>query len=360
MDDELALELDDDPLPTGLCAITNHAAATHGASAGSIPAGLRAAALSPCAALAVRRTGQSPPAKQPRLADRAASNVSAAAAPVAADPASVVELDMLAPANAAGLGALQRASARARAAGRSPATGPGQMQQRAPAAMTDTASATQRSAQGRACQPQPSFGRAEAAQPQERRQGLHGPLLVQHTTEGRLPAPGPEFLQGEAAAARASEQESQHERQQQQTQQPQASGPVQARTGQSADVQHSQPSRTQGCSHPQAARLPAGVPPWQGLGPSAPGPAPSMRGRSATRAPAAIQRLAQPQLHRHRPRADAASASAQVRSSVMACTMYPQDTGCLCRAILGSTPAKASPSEALCTIERAAHIAAHS
>ncbi len=336
MDDEFALELDDDPLPTtGLCAITNHAVAKHGASPGSIPAGLCAAAPSPHAASATRCAGQSPPAKQPRLADRTASDGTAAPAPVAAGPADVVDLDMSASANAAGLGALQRAAARARAAGRPPAAGAIQTQQRAPAAMSDTASAAQRSTQGRACQPQPSFGPAEAAQPQERRQGLHGRVLVQHTAEGRLPAPGPEILQSKAAAAPASEQESQHERQQQQqTQQLQASGPVQARTGQSADVQHSRPSRTQGCSQPQAARLPAGVPPWQGLRPSAPGPAPSERDRSATRAPAAVQRLPQPQLHRHRPRADAASASAQVRSFVTACTMYHTDTGCLWHAIL--------------------------
>ncbi len=334
MDDEFALELDDDPLPTGLCAITNHAAAKRGASLGFIPAELRTAAPSPHAASASRRAGQSPPAKQRRLANRTASDISAAPAPVAAGPADTVDLDMSAPANAAGLGALQRAAARAKAAGRSPATGPVQLQQRAPAAMGDTASATQRSTQGRACQPQPSLGPAEAAQPQERRQGLHGRLLVQHTTERRLPAPGPEFLQSKAAAAPASEQESQHERQQQQTQQLQARGAVQARRDQSADFQHSQPSRTQGSSQPQAARLPTGVPPWQGLGPSALDPAPSEGDRSATTVPAAIQRLSQPQLHRHRPRADAASSSAQVRSYVVAGTMYHTDTACLCDAIL--------------------------
>ena len=137
MDDEFALELeDDDPPPAGLYAITNRAPASCGGLAG--PRGSVSHALTAAATAMHRRAGQSPPAKQPRLERSASGNIIAGlphAAEVATESGELVqrshaaaeadpcargcgadpELDMAAPQNAAGLRALQRAAARAKA-----------------------------------------------------------------------------------------------------------------------------------------------------------------------------------------------------------------------------------------------------
>ena len=309
MDDEFALELDDDPLPTGLCAITNHAAPKHGASAVSVPSALCAAALSSHTALKTRHAGQSPPAKQPRLADCTVGDSSAAAASVASVSAEVVDLDMTAPANAAGLGALQRAAARARPAGRSPATGAFQMQQRAPAATRDAVSVAQRGTQQR--HQLPSVDSAQTTQPRERMQEPRGRVPPdRHETEDRLPGVSRRSARAGPGGASPMEQpqpDRQHEQQEKQ-QQVDSSRP---RRDQPAGIRHSQPARADGVGQPHAARLPSGAPLLPAPRTEAPRPKPSERGGFATGAPAA-QQLLRPQLQRHRPRADGASANVRV------------------------------------------------
>jgi hypothetical protein len=133
MDDEYALELeDDDPPPAGMYAITNQASLNRGgpdAPYGCAPHARTAAAC----AMALRhgspvhqRAGQPPPAKQPRLESHTAA-VSGPELITSAQPGEAAvdtdspagrdaapELDMAAPENAAGLSALQRAAVRAK------------------------------------------------------------------------------------------------------------------------------------------------------------------------------------------------------------------------------------------------------
>ena len=304
MDDEFALELDDDPLPTGLCAITNHAAATHGRSGVCIPAADRAAEQTPHAAPAVRSAGQSPPAKQRRLAECTADRASAAADTVAAVPANTIDLDMTAPANAAGLSALQRAAARSKATRRSPVASPLQARHHASTATSNTVPATDRGMQRQAIQ-QPSFRPAGATKPQEQMQEAQRRVLPHRlTTEGRVPGACHESARGGEGASLTERSQPERQHQQQQDEQ-QWVNSLHLHKDRPASNQHSQPAHTDVFGRPGVARLPAREA-------SAVGSVSSQRDCSAADARAA-PRLHQPQLQRHRPRrVVAATASEQV------------------------------------------------
>ena len=133
MDDEYALELeDDDPPPAGMYAITNQASLKRDGPDAPYGCALHAVAAAACAmaprhgSSAKQCAGQPPPAKQPRLESNAAAVVAAelttsaqsgqAASETDASAGcdAARELDMGAPENAAGVSALQRAAARAK------------------------------------------------------------------------------------------------------------------------------------------------------------------------------------------------------------------------------------------------------